>query len=857
MRKKRLIYAIAVFSGLWGYCAPSPAQSTDPTGNLVLVDTYEDDFSTDKVRYDSYAHSVLWVEGAYPPDTPYLLLSETSPDDHSLVFRNYRGNEAHLVYCFPIEPDAVIRAFPMVLDIEMKVRFIPDDESGNQVIGQLCYYTSPDGINWPGPPTCLKTGTMRLDLGLLQDTRYVRFEGKNVVIDDLRASIYIVRMSASLMVPSPPYPDIQSAIDAAKDGDQIVVADDTYKGAGNTELRFKGKNITVISENGPENCIIDCEELYRGIVFDEHETAQAVLDGFTIRDARSSPGSGVKIVNSSPTISNCWVEGCLSQGTDGTGQGGGLYCEAGSPLIRDCVFVGNAAGSDVYGGQGGAVYLAPDAFATLERCQILLNGADQGGAIYIAGSSPFAEPQQDVNIKNCLIAENEPAVVGGGLYLNHNRVNISNCTIARNTSELGGGIYADFGGIVSSGVQLKNSIVWSNWPENINSAGQVNDDALLIAYCDIGEDWDGPGNINADPCFVGPGDYHLLSSAGRWNPVSQTWVHDHDSGPSPCIDAGSVDNVVGERGPGGQKANLGFYGLTAQASMGMGTLVFHVDKQGDDRNSGLNRQTAVQTIQRAIDLASDGDVVLIWPGTYEEEVGFQGKNITVQSAADAATVTAPTAPPDGSGYAFSFFQQEGSLGTSAPCVLRNLIIRNCAKAAVYCTTAAPTLTNLTIVENTLGISAIAPHDISVSSCIFWGNDDGDLAGIKEDSVNYSRLQSSSEELTGEGNIYSNPLFADPENSDFHLQSQYGRFWPEHEHAIWIVDGSTSPSIDAGNPIVFPRAEPHGHGRRINMGAYGGTGYASMSSPYNSCDLNRDGYVDFLDFAIFADNWLMD
>ncbi len=99
------------------------------------------------------------------------------------------------------------------------------------------------------------------------------------------------------------------------------------------------------------------------------------------------------------------------------------------------------------------------------------------------------------------------------------------------------------------------------------------------------------------------------------------------------------------------------------------------------------------------------------------------------------------------------------------------------------------------------------------------------------------------------------VFPDPERGDFHLQSKYGRFWPEH--GLWIVDRSSSACIDAGEPSIFPRAEPHGHGERINMGAYGGTGYASMSSPYNSCDLNHDGYVDFLDFAIFADNWLVE
>lgn len=857
-RKMWLACILMALSGLLGYCAPGRAQAVDPTGHLVLVEHYEDDFSTDKLRYDSYAHSVLWVDGAYPPDSPYLLLSEIDSSDQALVFRDHRDQVAHLVYAFPIAPDAIVRSFPLVLEMELELRFIPDSDPGNQGTGWLCYATSADGIQW-SEETCLEPGPVRLNLGLLQESRYVRFEGRNVVVDNLRASIYRATAGENFLWVPDQFPRIQDALDAATDDQTIVVADGEYSGQGNTHLQFPPrKNVTLMSENGPDNCVIDCESLYRGVVFDDQETIGAILDGFTIRNARGSPGSGIYCLNSSPTIISCHLENCKSHGTDQGGQGGGLYCAGGAPLIRDCEFLSNQASSDNHGGRGGAIYLAEDGFAVIERCRMEQNNtADQGGAIYIAGSSPWLEPQQTVEIRNCLISGNTAAAAGGGIILNHNRVKLINCTIADNGAHIGGGVYVGFVDEVSDLTELKNCIIWGNAPENINRAEDINAEGLQITYCDIGEDWTGDGNINADPCFVGDGDYHLLSPAGRWDPASRTWVHDHDIGISPCIDAGSSAHVVGERTPGDQRVNLGFYGQTAQASRGAGTLVYHVDKAGDDRNAGLNRESAVLTIQRAIELASDGDVVLIWPGTYEEEVGFLGKNITVQSAADAATVMAP---PGGQGYAFSFFQQEGSrAGTRS--ILRNLIIRNCPKAAVYCITAAPTLENLTIVENTMGVEAVLPHDIGISSCVFWGNADGDVDknGLKENMVNYSRLQSPSEDVVGKGNIYSNPLFVDIEEGDFHLQSKYGRFWSEYwpDRELWVVDKADSPCIDTGDPGVFPRSEPHGNGARINMGAYGGTGYASMSSPYNSCDLNQDGYVDFLDFAIFAQNWLVE
>ena len=80
-------------------------------------------------------------------------------------------------------------------------------------------------------------------------------------------------------------------------------------------------------------------------------------------------------------------------------------------------------------------------------------------------------------------------------------------------------------------------------------------------------------------------------------------------------------------------------------------------------------------------------------------------------------------------------------------------------------------------------------------------------------------------------------------------------WDRDANA-WVIDTSTSPCIDGGAPNSDWRAELWPHGKRINMGAYGGTPQASMSLSDigNIADLNSDGVVDFGDYAWFAGLW---
>jgi len=144
-------------------------------------------------------------------------------------------------------------------------------------------------------------------------------------------------------------------------------------------------------------------------------------------------------------------------------------------------------------------------------------------------------------------------------------------------------------------------------------------------------------------------------------------------------------------------------------------------------------------------------------------------------------------------------------------------------------------------------------------------------GNIDDVVIYARKLSTEEiqnlyETGKDGKVMDDPLFADPAGSDYHLKSERGRYRPvDPNHPVegyWLLDEVTSPCIDAGDPGLDASAEPTPNGGIVNIGAYGGTGYASRSMQAERRglwslvgDLNYDGIVNLLDFALLSENWL--
>lgn len=242
--------------------------------------------------------------------------------------------------------------------------------------------------------------------------------------------------------PSEPYKTIQEGIDAAGDGDTVVVRSGTYSGDGNKGLNFAGKAITVRSENGPETCIIDCEGMGVAFTFQNKETSSSVVDGFTITRSDTGGQSAIYCNNSSPTITNCIIKGNSSY------TGGGLYCfYQASPTLINCIFTGNSArqggaaycfwGSsptfihctisgnsatrlENFGGEGGGIHLL-NSFVTMTNCIVLGNTADTGPDIYVSPTSSitvtFSSLPEIWDGEGNILIEESPFVGEGDYHL--------------------------------------------------------------------------------------------------------------------------------------------------------------------------------------------------------------------------------------------------------------------------------------------------------------------------------------------------------------------------------------------------------------------------------------------------------
>ncbi|MBN1766768.1 MAG: hypothetical protein JW860_16055 [Sedimentisphaerales bacterium] len=282
----------------------------------------------------------------------------------------------------------------------------------------------------------------------------VRDQFNNSTVDDNNGQCYnftTVPLLVNIDVPND-YETIQEAIDHAWDGDTIWVADGVYSSTGNYDIDFHGRDITVRSENGPESCVIDCQNLGRGFIFHSYESSDAIVQGFSIINGIATSNPEIKEINRH-------------------NYGGGIYIENSDPIINNCIINNNKAPARaMFYGYGGAVY-ACNSEITLENCILNHNQADYGGGCYVESGT--------LNLSACEINNHNILAWGGSIYLYNSNMHAADSVLQNNRAYGCSGIYfyPFYPGISS----LANCIIRDNIDYNASGYGG----GMWCAYQDI------------------------------------------------------------------------------------------------------------------------------------------------------------------------------------------------------------------------------------------------------------------------------------------------------------------------------------------------------------------------------------
>ena len=393
------------------------------------------------------------------------------------------------------------------------------------------------------------------------------------------------------------YTSLQSALNIAVSGDQIWVAKGTYKPSYAYDLTntsryyhfrmkegvmifggFAGTETSVsqrtgFGNDGPNETILSGDIGTLGVNTDNcyhvfyHPsglglTTAAVLDGFTIRDGNAN---GVSPHNS----------------------GGGVYNNANSPSLKNCI--------------------------------VMNNEANYGAGLYNESSSPI--------VINSIIRANYATYNGGGLYNTSSVLVITNCVIFGNAAGAGGGLFSSS----NSSPTINNSIVWGNSAKSGHQFYIASGTTTLnnSCYSSSANDLYGtPVNnfsINNNPLFVDPGngDFRILST-------------------SPCLDSGddAFNNETYDiRGFGNlRKLSKDNYLMTGTIDMGAyeyqsnqtpssgGKIIFVDLLATSGLNDGSSWVNAFISLQTALDHAITQDQIWVSKGIYTPSYSYDLPN---------------------------------------------------------------------------------------------------------------------------------------------------------------------------------------------------------------------------------------
>lgn len=493
-------------------------------------------------------------------------------------------------------------------------------------------------------------------------------------------------------------------------------------------------------------------------------------------------GSGT---DATAILSGFTVIGGNANGSYPDNCGGGIYNYHGSPTLADCTITFNHAygrgggegegegdGDDGGGGNGGGIYCVSGSSPRIENNNIMRNSAgNSGSGIHCdSNSSPTIENN---NIEGNLAGNN-----GGGICCDESSPIISSNTITRNRSGDGAAIHCR---AESSPTITNNALVENTANGEGGGIACHRNSTPLIEN----------NTISNNTAHVGGGICCRESS--------------------PTIINNSITKNIADTG-GGIRCNL------AAPTVIDNTII---DNAAREDGGGINSiEGSSPTISNNIIMANTAN---------DDGGGIHCRNCFATISHN--TITANTADDNGGGVYCRYCSLT---------ITNNVITRNTAKhgAGIACRDSSPVVTNNTISTNIAkdiggAIRCQGSSSLTITNSILWGNTanagaqitltEGSELAVAYCDVSGGRAKAyvdpTSILVWSPTNINANPCFAAQNNGDYHLKSKAGRWNPNTQS--WVKDNVTSPCIDAGDPNSDWTAELWPHGKRINMGAYGG------------------------------------
>lgn len=298
--------------------------------------------------------------------------------------------------------------------------------------------------------------------------------------------------------------DLQDAIAFSSFGDDIWVAQGTYKPTAGTS-----RSIYFVIKNGTK--------IYGGFSGIETALNQRDVD-LNVTILSGEIGSGTPYDNSYHVVSfynvanQTRLDGCRIVGAYNTsGYGGGAVSVASSPIVANCIFAGNYAGEG-----GGAMNHSTSGILTLDNCIFDGNVGNTygGGALRLYTGT--------VNITDCYFKSNQSNTYGGAIFIYGAIVNISNTVFAGNISQTSGAAIrvSDVGTL-----HLSNSLVVGNYTSSdgiIVSSTFSNNSAHTIKNCTIVDNKQDNGGGSSLASTVSLGNEASITNSiiyGNSNPI--------------------------------------------------------------------------------------------------------------------------------------------------------------------------------------------------------------------------------------------------------------------------------------------------------------------------------------------------